>query len=67
MKDEEVFKFVKDVFKNDKTIYGYHGSNAERKSGQKPESSKRWNTPAEMAQDFAREHFKGRYDELWEV
>ena len=66
MKEEDVFQFVKDVFKNDKTIYNYHGENAERKSGQKPKSGKRWATPSEMAQDFAREHFKDRYKELWE-
>ena len=63
---EEAFQFAKDVFKNDKTVYNYHGENAERKSGQKPESGKRWTTPAEMAQDFARKYFKDRYNELWD-
>ena len=66
MNDEEIFTFVKDVFKNDKTVYSYHDETSERKSGEKPKSGKRWMTPSEMAQEFARKHFKDRYKELWE-
>ena len=66
MKDEEVFEFVRDVFRNDKTTYSYHGAVSERKTGELPKSGKRWRTPSEMAQEFAKEHFKDRYHELWE-
>lgn len=66
MKDEEVFDFVKDVFKNDKTVYSYYDETSEKKSGEKPKKGKRWLTPSEMAMAFAREHFKDRYEELWE-
>lgn len=66
MEEDEIFIFAKDVFRNDKTQYNYHGENTERKSGEKPKSGKRWATPSEMAQDFVRKHFPDRYKELWE-
>jgi len=66
MKDEDVFIFVRDVFRNDKTTYSYYDKTSEKKSGEKPKKGKRWLTPSEMAMQFARKHFKDRYEELWE-
>ena len=65
MKNEDVFNFVRNVFLNDKTVYGYHGEKAKDREGEKPEKGKRWNTPSEMAETFVRNHFPDRLQDLY--
>lgn len=66
MKDEEVFELCKNVFKNDKSVYSYYDKASENRFGFKPEKSKRWNCPWEIAEAFVKEHFPDREQELHE-
>lgn len=61
--DEELREFLKGVFQNDKTNQDY--GDGPNKVGRKLPGWKRFATPSEMAQDFARKHF-GETQFLWE-
>ena len=66
MNEKEIFELCKNVFKNDLTLYGYHGKKAENRFGFTPEKGKRWNCPWEIAEAFVKEHFPDRHQELYE-
>jgi len=64
---EDVEDLVVGVFRRDKTpMYGYGGkANSQDKYGNLPEGvGKRWATPRELAQDYAKRH--GFERELWD-
>ena len=73
MKEKEIFDLCKGIFRNDKTSYVYLNDcnsksldKAENRFGQLPDSGQRWATPMELAEDFVKEHFPDRHQELWE-
>ena len=55
---EEVKRLVIAIFKQDKTpAYGYSRKERDQtRFGREPGAGKRWQTPAELAQQFARKH-----------
>ncbi len=68
MNDEIVYKLCKNIFKKDKTpSYGYGKKECDKDAcGNLPGVGKRWLTPKEIVQDFVREHFPDRNQELFE-
>jgi len=73
MKDNEIFELCKGVFRNDKTTYQYPNNcssedidKALNRFDEMPDSGQRWATPMELAEEFIREHFPDRHQELYE-